>query len=98
MHAPPWHCSPSVQASPSEQGVKSSFWNTEQLPVSASQDGEWHASLGHTFGFPVHTPAWQVSVCVHWLKSVHAVPFGFGGLLHKPVTESHVPGAWHWSP
>jgi hypothetical protein len=43
----------------------------------------------------MHAPVWHVSVCVHGLPSLHAVPFGLAGLLHWPVLESHVPAMWH---
>src|SRR5262249_20736695 len=46
---------------------------------------------------PVHAPAWQVSVCVHALLSLHALPLGLLGLLHTPVVGLHTPGSWHWS-
>jgi hypothetical protein len=40
---------------------------------------------------PTQLPFWQVSLWVHGLPSLHAVPFGWGGLLHWPVLELHVP-------
>ena len=50
----------------------------------------------HTTGFdPVHTPVWHVSVCVHALPSLHAVPFGAAGFEQAPVPELHVPATWH---
>jgi len=45
----------------------------------------------------VHTPAWQVWLCVQLLPSVHPVPFGEAGLEHVPVETSHTPATWHWS-
>ena len=59
----------------------------------------WHGSLGvHTTGFdPVHAPAWHVSVCVHALPSLHAVPSGAAGFEQLPVPGSQVPATWHWS-
>jgi hypothetical protein len=46
---------------------------------------------------PVHVPFWQVSVCVHPLPSLHAVPLLAVGLEQAPVEGSHVPARWHWS-
>ena len=46
---------------------------------------------------PVHAPAWHVSVCVHALPSLHAVPFVAAGFEHAPVAGLHVPATWHWS-
>ena len=53
-----------------------------------------------TTGFdPTHEPAWQVSVWVQALLSLHAVPFGFGvAAEHMPVSGMQVPGLLHWSP
>ena len=45
----------------------------------------------------MHVPLWHVSVCVHALVSLHAVPSGFAGLLHRPVAGLQVPTSWHWS-
>ena len=38
-----------------------------------------------------------MSVCVHALLSLHAVPFGAAGFEQLPVPELHVPATWHWS-
>jgi len=52
----------------------------------------------HVTGFiPVQVPFSHVSVWVHALPSLHAVPSGFAGFEHIPVAGSHVPAAWHWS-
>jgi hypothetical protein len=49
-----------------------------------------------TTGFaPVHTPDWQVSVCVQPLPSLQEVSFAAAGLEHVPVDGSHVPATWH---
>src|SRR5690606_33540193 len=42
-------------------------------------------------------PAWHVSVCVHALLSLHAVPLALFGLEQAPVPGSHTPATWHWS-
>ena len=59
----------------------------------------WHWSLAvHVTGLPpVHTPAWQVSVCVHAFPSLHAVPFATVGFEQTPVLGLHTPATWHAS-
>jgi hypothetical protein len=42
-------------------------------------------------------PAWQVSVCVHLLPSLQAVPFGLLGFEQTPVALSQLPTSWHGS-
>ncbi len=45
-----------------------------------------------TTGFaPTHAPAWHVSVRVHELPSLHAVPFALGTLMQAPVVGLHDP-------
>src|SRR2546428_102620 len=46
---------------------------------------------------PVHTPVWQVSVCVDELPSVQALPSGLAGFEQVPVAGSQVPASWHSS-
>jgi hypothetical protein len=46
---------------------------------------------------PVHAPPWHVSVCVHALLSLHAVPLLAAGFEQVPVIELQVPATWHWS-
>src|SRR2546425_114769 len=46
---------------------------------------------------PVQTPVWHVSVCVHPLPSLHAVPLAALGFEQVPVAGLHVPATWHWS-
>jgi hypothetical protein len=46
---------------------------------------------------PVHVPALHVSVCVHALPSLQAVPSAMFGFEQVPVDELHVPATWHWS-
>jgi hypothetical protein len=46
---------------------------------------------------PVQTPAWQVSVRVQALLSLHAVPLGLLGFEQVPVVVLHVPTSWHGS-
>jgi hypothetical protein len=45
----------------------------------------------------VHTPAWQVSVCVQALPSLQDVPSASVGLVQTPVVWLQVPAVWHWS-
>jgi hypothetical protein len=77
-----------VQALPSLQAVPSAFAGFEQVPFDGLQvPAVWHWSLAvHVTWFaPVHTPVWHVSVWVHALPSLHAVPLTAGGLEHVPV-------------
>jgi|HubBroStandDraft_4_1064222.scaffolds.fasta_scaffold675216_2 hypothetical protein len=70
MQVPPSHVPPG-------HSVPSGAVGFEQTPVLESQvPTRWHASLAvQVTGFdPVHTPAWQVSVCVHALPSLQVVP------------------------
>jgi hypothetical protein len=45
----------------------------------------------------VHTPLWQVSVCVHALPSLQIPPSGLAGFEQVPVAGSQVPASWHSS-
>ena len=38
-----------------------------------------------------------MSVCVHALPSLHAVPLVAFGFEQVPFAGSHVPATWHWS-
>jgi hypothetical protein len=79
VQTPAVHTSVCVHASPSWHAVPSETVGFEHMPVVGSQvPAVWHESLAaHTTGFePVQTPAWHVSVCVHALPSLHAVPSG----------------------
>jgi hypothetical protein len=50
----------------------------------------------HTTGLaPVHTPAWQLSVCVHALLSVQGEPSLFAGIEQIPEAGLHTPASWH---
>lgn len=100
MQAPAWHVSDCVHALPSLHVVPSAFAGFEHVPVAVSHvPALWHGSpAAHATGFaPVHAPAWQVSVCVHALPSLHVVPSAFEGFEHTPLFGSHVPAEWHWS-
>ena len=100
MHVPAWHVSVCVHALPSLHALPSDFAGLEQVPVAGLHvPATWHWSWAtQTTPFmPVQVPAWQVSVCVHALPSLHGSPFGAAGFEHVPVAWSHVPATWHWS-
>jgi hypothetical protein len=61
--------------------------------------GSWHWSEAThvTLPDPVQMPAWQVSVVVHALPSLHAVPSVLAGFEQTPVAVLQVPALWHWS-
>ncbi len=72
----------------------------EQTPSAGSQTpATWHWSSGvQTTGLaPVQVPAWQVSVCVQALPSVHPVPSGWDGFEQTPSAGLQTPATWHWS-
>ena len=99
-HTPLLHTSPPVHALPSLHGVLSGLLGLLQSPVAGSQvPASWHWSLAvHVTGLaPLHTPAWQLSVLVQALLSLHAEPSLLAGLLHLPVPASQLPAVWHWS-
>jgi hypothetical protein len=98
--APAWHLSDVVQLLASLHVVPFGAAGFEHAPVPVSQvPATWHWSLAvHTTGFvPVQVPDWHVSVCVHALPSLHALPFAFGGFEQTPVVVLQVPTPWHWS-
>ena len=83
-----------MQRLPSLQDVPFAFDGFEQTPVPGLQvPTSWHWSAAvHTTGFaPVHTPDWQLSVCVQALASLHDVPSAFAGFEQTPVPGLHVP-------
>src|SRR5205809_3446160 len=97
MHAPAWQVSVCVQALLSLHAVPSGATGFEQTPVTGLHDpGVWHGSEAvQTTGLtPMHAPAWQVSVCVQALLSLHVVPSGATGFVQVPVPGSHVPAVW----
>jgi hypothetical protein len=44
---------------------------------------------------PLHAPALHVSLCVHWLPSLQALPSALLGLEQTPVALSQLPTSWH---
>jgi len=100
VHAPPWQESPRVHALPSLHDVPFAAAGLEHVPDAGLHvPATWHASLAeHAIGFPpMHTPAWHVSLCVHALPSLHAVPLEATGFEQTPVLVLHVPATWHAS-
>jgi hypothetical protein len=94
VQRPAWHVSACVHASPSSHVAPSGFAGSEHEPVTGSHvPASWHGSEAvHVTGFaPTHAPAWQASVWVHALSSLHAVPSGFAGSEHTPVFGSQAP-------
>ena len=70
------------------------------MPVAASHvPTSWHWVLAvQVTGLPpTHEPAWQLSVLVHSLPSLHEVPSGLAGFEQVPLAELQVPAWWHWS-
>jgi len=99
-HVPPLHVSFVVHALPSSHPVPFALFGFVQTPVPVSQvPTSWHwSSAVQTTGFdPVHTPDWQVSVCVQAFESLHAVPFVLLGFEQTPVLVLQTPTSWHWS-
>jgi len=86
---------------PPAHAVPSGFWVAAgQVPLLMLQVAiMWHSSgVGQTTPpAPVQMPAWQVSVVVQALLSLHALPSVANGLLQVPVDRSHVPAAWQMS-
>src|SRR5206468_1807822 len=98
--APAWQVSVWVQPLPSLQVAPLGLAGLEQVPFAGSQvPASWHwSSAAQTTGFaPVQTPAWQVSLCVQALPSLHEVPSGLEAKVQVPVAGSQTPASWHWS-
>jgi hypothetical protein len=100
VQLPAWQVSLCVHASLSSQPVPLATVGSLQTPVAGSQlPTVWHWSLAvQTTGFePVHTPAWQLSLCVHASLSSQPVPLLAAGSLQTPVPGLQLPTVWHWS-
>ena len=96
MQVPVWHVSVWVQGLPSLHPVPFGAAGFEQAPVDELHvPATWHTSRAvQTTGFvPVHTPVWQVSVCVHAFASLHSAPLGKDGVEQLPVDGVHAPAA-----
>jgi hypothetical protein len=99
-HVPATHMSLCVHALLSLHAVPSGSVGLEQAPVVGSHvPATWHWSLAAqaTGLAPTHAPATHVSLCVHALLSLHAVPLGAGGVEQTPDVGSQVPATWHAS-
>jgi hypothetical protein len=90
-----------VQTLPSLQAVPLGAAGLTQMPLAGLQmPATWHWS-GETqiTGLaPMQVPAWHVSVCVHALPSLHALPSGETVVEQAPVEGLQKPASWHWSP
>ena len=96
VQVPAWQLSVRVHALPSEHDVPSSAAGLVQTPDAGShRPTTWHwSSAMQTTGLPpTQVPAWQLSVCVHALPSLHAVPSATAGFEQSPVVLSQVPAA-----
>jgi len=104
-HAPsPLHAFGRSESSPTHaagpHAVPACKGGFEQSPVPGSQvPTPWHESSAvHSTGLPpTHAPAWQVSVSVQALPSLHPAPSALAGFEHWPVPGLHVPATWHGS-
>jgi hypothetical protein len=95
---PAWQVSVCVQTLLSSHAVPSAFAGFEHWPVVGSHvPAVWHWSEAvHSVGLlPVQVPPCQVSVCVHALLSLHAVPSSLAGFEQVPLVGSQVPALWH---
>jgi hypothetical protein len=81
------------------QGEPLALFTCPQVPLLGVQAPTWQSSAAaQVTGFaPVQAPAWQVSVCVQALLSLHVVPSASCGMLHEPVLRSHAPAPWQLS-
>ena len=97
---PAWHESDCVQALPSLHEVPFAAAGFVHVPVAGLHvPATWHWSddVQTTGLVPVHTPAWQASLWVHALPSLHDAPLAAAGFEHAPFEGSQVPATWHWS-
>ena len=99
VQTPPWQVSGDVQTSVSLHVMPlGALLGVEHVPVDGLHvPATLHVGAVHVTGLePVHTPVWQVSVCVQALPSSHPVPlFAFVGVEHTPDDGLHVPATLH---
>jgi hypothetical protein len=91
VHRPVTHVSVWVHALPSLQLVPLVATGFEHVPVVGLHvPTVWHWSDAvQVTGFdPTQAPAWQVSVCVHALPSLHAVPLLTGVCVQAPAEQA----------
>ncbi len=81
------HALPSLHAVPFDAA---GFEHTPVLGLHVPATWHWSCAVQTTGFDPVHVPAWHVSVCVHALPSLHAVPFATGVCVHVPLTQASV--------
>jgi hypothetical protein len=94
VQVPDWQLSVCVHALASLHAVPLGALGFEHVPVAGLQvPTTWQESCAlHCTGLaPVQVPAWQVSLCVQALASLHAVPSATGGLEQVPVVGLQVP-------
>jgi hypothetical protein len=88
VHTPDWQASVCVQAFPSVQLVPLALGGFEQIPVEVLQtptSWHWSRAVQTTGVLPVHTPDWQLSVCVQAFPSLQLVPFVLGVTVQLDV-------------
>jgi hypothetical protein len=93
---PSWQLSARVQALPSSHVAPSALVGFEQAPVVGSHvPGAWHwsAAAQLTVSAPTQAPAWQASVRVQALPSLHLVPSALAGFEQTPLVGSHLPAS-----
>jgi hypothetical protein len=102
MGPPPLQAPLALQVSPTLQGSLSShslptatgFEHSPEVGLQVPAMWHWSCAVQVTGFAPVHAPVWHVSVCVHMLPSLHAVPLALAG-FEQPVLGLHVPAVWH---
>ena len=101
VQAPAWQVSVCVQALPSLHAVPFGAFGFEHDAGAPGcrcrRRGTGRCAVQTTGLAPVQAPAWQVSVCVQALPSLHAVPLAALGFEQTPVAGLQVPATWHWS-
>jgi hypothetical protein len=86
----------SVSTLPFPQAASQPLGAEHTPSVGLQTPGVAQSWPGQTTGLaPVHTPAWQMSVCVQAFPSEHELPFAFTGFEQTPFAGSHTPGSWH---
>ena len=71
------------------------FEHTPVVVLQAPAVWHWSWAVQVTGLLPLHAPAWQVSLWVHALPSLHAAPSALAGLEQRPVEGLHEPTPWH---
>ena len=95
---PLWQVSVCVQALPSLHVEPSALLGFEQTPGGRVARAGVVALIERRAGDRLRAAAgaaWQVSVCVQALPSLHVEPSALLGFEQVPVAGSHVPASWH---